>query len=141
VIVKLDAVEINGRKVAKGLNYYVISPDGKRLAYVYQAPVERKPGQMPADLKSSAVIDGSREKEYDYIQKIMFSSDSKRYAYVAQKDKKNLVIVDGVENKSYDMPLIVDWDHPVIFSSDSQHYAYIVRTGQKSWAVVTDGKE
>ncbi|HYM74830.1 MAG TPA: hypothetical protein VE377_02540 [Candidatus Dormibacteraeota bacterium] len=66
----------------------VISPDGKRIAYV-----------ALRDGKLLVVVDGREGPEYDAIDKgtPVFSSDGKRVAYTAQKGGKWLVVVDGQE--------------------------------------------
>ena len=50
------------------------------------------------------VVDGVEGKEYDGIGQgsLVFSPDSKRVAYAAQRGGKQLVVVDGVEGKEYD---------------------------------------
>ena len=142
LISKLTTIETSRGKIVNQINSFWLSPDGKRLAYIYNEPVERKPGQMSVNPKSSIVVDGSRGRQYDNIQWFVFSPDSKRYAYVATKDNKFAVVVDGAEGKSYDYPPFgPDRDHPILFSPDSKHVAYCAMTGPKSYVVVKDSVE
>ena len=50
------------------------------------------------------VVDGVEGKEYDGIAKgtPIFSSDSKRVAYRAQRGRKQFVVLDGVQGKEYE---------------------------------------
>ena len=45
------------------------------------------------------VVDGRESKGYDHIKKdsLIFSADSKRLAFVAERNFKSLAVVDGVE--------------------------------------------
>ncbi|HPP59083.1 MAG TPA: hypothetical protein PLT82_08130, partial [Candidatus Hydrogenedens sp.] len=63
------------------------------------------------------------------------SPDSKRYAYLAKRGDKWLVVVDGEESKEYDMSPV-----GLIFSADSHRVAYgSIRGGMQF--VVVDGVE
>ena len=64
-----------------------------------------------------AVVDGEEKKAYDGIgtASLIFSSDSKRVAYVAGVGKGQLVVVDGREEAKYDAIGV----GTLIFSPDS----------------------
>jgi hypothetical protein len=80
------------------------------------------------------VVDGVEGKEYDGAASLVFSPDSGRVAYGAQRGGKWLVVVDGVEGKEYDA--IRD----PVFSPDSQRVACGAGRSGK-WLVVVDGVE
>jgi hypothetical protein len=99
------------------------SPDNKRVAYTTKR-----------ENKSSVVIDGKEEKQYDGIGTIVFSPDSKHTAYAAKAGDKWSVVTDGKEGKQYDSI----WK--IFFSPDSRHVAYAAKTDNK-WFFVVDEKE
>ncbi|MCX7778531.1 MAG: hypothetical protein N2381_10850, partial [Armatimonadetes bacterium] len=82
------------------------------------------------------VVDGVEGKEYDGIVKgtLIFSPDSKRFAYGARRGGKEFVVVDGDEGKEY------DGIGTLIFSPDSKRFAYVAVRGEKQFVVV-DGVE
>ncbi len=142
LITKLEATKFNGRDYFPGLGWYMISPDGKHIARNYYESTEIKSIDLSRNSKVAIVVDSSRGKLYDAIQWFLFSPDSKRYAYVGVKDKKYVVVVDGVEGKTYDYaPFGPSMEMPIIFSPNSRHVAYAVRTGPKNYIVVKDGVE
>jgi hypothetical protein len=47
------------------------------------------------------VVDGVEGGEYDEVGTPLFSADSRRVAYAAQRDHKWVVVVDGMEGKEY----------------------------------------
>ena len=63
-----------------------------------------------------------------------FSPDSRHFVYMAQKDGKWRVVVDGKEGNAYDGVSIP------AFSPDSRHLAYAALS-QKTWMIVVDGEE
>ena len=56
-------------------------------------------------------------------------------SYMAQKDGKWRMVVDGKEGKAYDSVSIP------AFSPDSRHLAYAALSQQGTWMVVVDGEE
>jgi hypothetical protein len=58
-------------------------------------------------------------------------------AYGAGVDNKWLVVVDGKEQKYYDLIL----QGTLIFSPDSQRVTYGAKGGNRNWFVVVDGNE
>ena len=84
------------------------------------------------------VVDGKEDKEYDSIGKgsLIFSSDSKQVAYVAQTNDNWFVVVDGKVEKKYDGIS----KGSLIFDPDSKHIIYVALSGSK-WFVVIDQKE
>ncbi len=142
------------------LDSLVISPDGRRFAYV-----------ASEGGKSVVIVDGKREKPYDAVQpeSLQFSPDSQHLAYVAKVGAVTVinlvfvfipipaqvpvwaVVVDGKEGKSY--PAIRSFG----FSPDGQrvaqvagelievHGRYIEGAGMEhqigEWRIVVDGQE
>src|SRR5262249_9673476 len=85
----------------------LFSPDSKRVAYIavrgaqYQ---ERLGGNLVKGIggKWSIFVDGQQGREYDFIDQVTFSPDSKHVACVARHGDKEIVVVDGVEAERYD---------------------------------------
>ena len=67
---------------------------------------------------------------------IRFSPDSKRVAYVANRDKQCFIVVGDVEGKPYEFIKVGG----IIFSDDSKRVAYVARRDEKE-IVVVDGVE
>jgi len=61
-----------------------------------------------------AVVDGKAGAEYDGIDALIFSPDSKRMAFQAMKGEKWLAVVDGQAGTEY------DGIGTLIFSPDSK---------------------
>ncbi len=80
-----------------GRRSLVLSPDGKRLAYI-----DKRGG------KELTVVNSAKGKEYNGIADggiafpPVFSPDGKRFAYAAYRENKWVVVVDGIETKAYD---------------------------------------
>ena len=111
----------------------VLSPDGKRLAYV---AVHGRPEAHTARV----TVDGLPAQRYDAIApgSLVLSPDGKRVAYVAyRKGKGQCVVVDGVEGTWHDG--IPAGARPV-FSPDGRRLAYAAQRGTRMF-VVADGKE
>jgi WD40 repeat protein len=89
------------------------SPDGKHFAYI--AGKGRFRGGIAGDDptlrfigKQFVIVDNKKQKDYDYIENILFSPDSKHLAYGAirfkDKDrdqKETFIVFDGKEQKPY----------------------------------------
>lgn len=105
-----------------------ISPDMSRVAYI----LEKRLGLFKS--KFCIVIDGNEGKQYDAIDQITFSPDSKHIAYRAINGKRQLLILDEKE--------IIEYSGigSPIFSPDGKHLAYAAMDGDK-WFVITDGNE
>lgn len=101
----------------------VISPDGKRLAYIVRKE----------DNKRAVVVDGVEGKLYDSVEpsKPVFSPDSKQLAYIAsvgakasgQTSPEQFMVINGVEGKHY----AYIWPG-IQFSSDGKHMVYAAST-------------
>lgn len=119
------------------------SPDSKHVAYVGVSGCEKESllGKWTArGGKSFLVVDGQENKAYENIlNRVFFSPDSKRIAYVAGPEKRWFVVVDGQESKPYDCDGGFSQHFPV-FSANSQRVAYAAQRGGKGFVVV-DGLE
>jgi hypothetical protein len=129
-LVVVDGVEGQqyGDIVASSL---VFSPDSRRVAYV----AERGGG------KQFVVVDGVEGNEYGgglarpgfgptpgvLEGSLVFSPDSRRVAYLAQRGDKALVVVDGVEGKEYEGFL---GGGGLVFDSPTQLHALAVSGGE-----------
>lgn len=73
------------------------------------------------------VVDGQHDGPYDLVFTIRFSPDSQRLAYGAKVGRKQLVVVDGQEQKQYDDISASHYVGSLIFSPDNQRLAYGAR--------------
>ena len=125
----------------------IFSPDGQHLAYL----AERSDSLWAIfaiwrkfTYEKFVVMDGHEHKGYLRIteKSLVFSPDSRHLAYLASRDERWAVVVDGEEQQHY------YGIRPIIFfSSDSQRLAYVVHQevgGGDGWPldfVVVDGRE
>jgi hypothetical protein len=117
----------NEKKPYEYMGVLIFSPDSKRVAY-----------PAKAGNKWLMVVDETEEKPYDNVGDLIFSPDSKRVAYAATVDavifdsktmtfgagvgNKQLVIVDGKEQKVYDAIITAGGGKILFDSPDSFHY-------------------
>ncbi len=86
----------------------------------------------------SIMVDDKEGVGYPFIGDIAFSHDCKQYAYVAGRNGKQFMVLNGQQLKSY------DYVRTPTFSPDSVHFAYVVTTGtypNSKTSVVVDGVE
>jgi WD40 repeat protein len=82
-----------------------------------------------------ATVDGKRiGKTYDEITWATFSPDGSQLAYVARKDKKWFVIVNGVEGSPFDIVVTP------LFSPDGKRLIYRARQNGERFIVVADSQ-
>ena len=76
------------------------SADSKRLAYI----ATRTDQKDPAKQEMFFVIDGQETPQYEALKvdSFIFSADSKRTCFQCIKNKKTIVVIDGLEGKEYD---------------------------------------
>jgi len=108
---------------------YAFSPRSDRIAFVIH-----KTG-----LKKAIVIDGQESAEFDEIrplggkQSVLFSDDSKRFAYAARRETTWLVVTDGKEG-----PAMQSVEDPA-FSPDGSTIAYAAMKDGKPVLVIDFG--
>lgn len=112
----------------------MVSPNGKRFAYTAGADGKKYSPEVD-DGYVVAVVDNKQGIKYNFISttqfgQIKFSSDSKKYAYLAAKGRESFVIING-EEKRRDSGIIAS---SIIFSPDGKRVAYASHT-----FVVVDG--
>ena len=80
-------------------------------------------------------LDGKSGRPYDGIgvEALVFSPDSRRLAYPAQRGARWHVVVDGEEGEAF------GGIGEIVFSPDSKHVAYLARRGGQ-WLMVRDGR-
>ena len=66
----------------------IFSPDGNRMSYV-------------GGTGNYLVADGVKDKKYNRIERVIFSPDSKHIAYIAQRGKKWIIVVNGSKGNKY----------------------------------------
>ena len=128
------------------------SPDGKRFGYRVDETLTRQfmvldppdpslaagsaataPSTRPADAPPPGRQIG---RQYDSVLAgPVFSPDSKKVIYVALKDRKQFVVVNGVEEERYDGI----GGGSFTFSPDGKRLAYAARNGP-AWFVCYDGR-
>lgn len=107
----------------------VFSPASKRVAYVAWR-----------EKQCFVVLDGDEGKKYvkGFISGLAFSPDSKRFVYeINDGSKTRIVIIDGAEEREFEIsgnPLFVP---AIIFSPDSQRIAYVENHNGKQHAVIS----
>lgn len=100
------------------------SPDSRRLAYVGCRQAQEQVFQLlgvTGPVKQRVVLDGEEGEKYDRIiaGSVVFSPDSRRLAYAAEKAGRFVVIVDHRESEAFE-----DIHNPV-FSPDSRKVAFV----------------
>ncbi|TAK96727.1 hypothetical protein EPO05_01075 [Patescibacteria group bacterium] len=105
------------------------SPDGTRFAY-----------SATLDNQEFVVVDNTpQENRYLNIKQILFSPDGKILAYLAENSDGSLVIINGVEGKTYQDIGTLETEAGVTFLSftpDSQNIVYRAEEGQKTFVIV-----
>jgi Tol biopolymer transport system component len=126
------------------------SPDSRRLAYVAKqgskkllvtGGVEGKPYDeiFPTSLTFASY---SQQPAYPIELEsgaTVFSPDSRRVAYMAVRDRKSFLVLDGVETKQYDVMAAGAVLGP-LFSPDSRRIAFIGARPRRIFVCI-DGKE
>jgi WD40 repeat protein len=142
--VVLDGVEGKQYESAHVINpafNLAFSPDSNHLAYA----VEGKPTYITRGLEYTGfvIVDGEvKEITEGNVQRLLFSPDSKRLAYVellppGMPEPRYFIVVDGEKGKKY------EYIDDFVFSPDSKHVIYIVIHGVNMFVVVdhTEGTE
>jgi Tol biopolymer transport system component len=111
----------DGARVA----YIAFSPDGKRVAFKVENPDAKK---------QFVAVDGKMEKEYEFVTWPIFTTDSKRAAYLALESGQVFTVIEGKEEK---IPHAKGYFG---FSPDGNHQFYKTKQDDK-WRVVVDEQE
>lgn len=97
------------------LDYLTLSSDGDELMY-----------SVLKGKKSSVVLHGKHEAEYEGVRFALLSPDGNSCAFHMKKDGKYYIVVNGRSGPAFDH--LVD---PLEFSSDSTRLAIFARVGNK----------
>ena len=125
----LDSVWVDGKYDRSYSNGYigdiVFSSDCKQYAY-----------EVYTNDKWFIVLNGKQLKSYEFVNHPEFSLNGIHFAYIALIGQypswKALVVVDGVEGKSYEGGIKTDTNHGArLFSPDSKHVIYSAGEGKK----------
>jgi WD40 repeat protein len=94
-----------------------------------------------AGVQWAAVVDGTEGNFYDDAQGLLFSPDSLHVAYVANIEGKEVLLVDGKKQASYDyISSKTKGDMTVLYSPDGKSMAYGAQI-KDMWTVVVNGKQ
>lgn len=104
----------------------VFSSDGQRLAYT----VAEKSGD---NVRMRAVVDGKKGPAYEEIGAYRFSPDGRKFAYMAVRDGKGLMVVDGKEHPAFDSVGIP------VFGPESKNLAYMAAADGR-WFIRKNGE-
>lgn len=118
--------ECANTKTYKNVKDFKFSADSSKAGYLAQLP----------DQKWVAVVNNQESPAYDFIKWLTFSPDSRHVAYGVVNGNKEYVVMDGKEEKQYDLISPSNF----AFSPDSQSFAYVAHSGRKA-LVVNNGKE
>lgn len=114
------------------------SPDSQRLAYtaVRLSPAKDEKGKDGVIARVFYVVDGKELHNYEQllVGSLIFSPDSKHFAYIAVKEGRFTVVRDGVEGLDYQDVRLMQ------YSPDSTTLAYLGLRDGKCFAVV-NGQE
>ena len=112
------------------------SPDSKRFAYISPVEMENVADPTKPVKKAMVVVDRVGGEQYDSIVPgtLVFSPDSRRVAYAAVKENKQMFVIDGVAGNACDAV------SGFAFSVNSKHFAYAATLEGKGFVVV-DGAE
>lgn len=120
----------------------IFSSDSRQVAYIAGKNSKLKAMFGGWSLSEFVVVDGQEGKSFQLVEGLVFSPDSSKLAYQAQRkwNQGTSVVVDGVEGKQYQQ---IVFTH---FSPDSSrlaYVAYILTDPQKPGMnlAVIDGKE
>jgi len=92
--------------------------------------------------KWSIVRDGVSGNEYDEAHSQMFSPDSAHLAYLAKREGKCFVVLDGVEGNPFSsIGPTTKGSWPFAFSPDGGHLGYVASIESGKQCVVVDGRQ
>ena len=104
---------------------FFVSPDASKVAWL-----------LDKVTSWNIILNHETSQEWNEVTKgsLVFSPDSQRLAYVAERDGKLVVVVDDLHFTGYDAI-----NSKPVFSPDSKHFAFIAQSG-RGQTVVVDGK-
>ena len=123
-VIRIEKTLISELSSTTGIEYYEVSPDGRRVAY------SAREGDS-----WFFVIDGVRSGDYAYAGNVVFSPDSRHVACTASTGDSWVVIIDGKETARYR-----GFIDAICFNPDSSSIVYTVYSNGK-WLLVKDGEE
>lgn len=108
------------------------SPSGSRLVYAVESLDEND-----QKFNHAIVLDGIRQKIYETVVEgsLLFSSDSKHFAYEAEWHDEFFIVNDGVEGKRYNDVMQIT----LTYSSNGNRLAYAIENDSKR-KVSVDGE-
>jgi hypothetical protein len=91
-----------------------------------------------------AVVNGQRGELFDAVGQIVFSSDGKRFAHMAQCNSRQFVVLDGRSDTTFDVEYSAVYNQPGTmedtpsFSPDGENLVYVVSNGGAQYVAVND---
>ena len=96
----------------------------------------------PHSSKLHVLVDGKPVPGYDDVawHSLVFSANGRHFAFVANKDGKQVCVLDGISGQEFEKVgrMGTDSGSALAFSPDGQHLGYAARENGK-WRVVLDG--
>lgn len=122
----------------QGVSGVIFSPDSKRFAYAVTLEMKDPANpQAPPAKKGMVVVDRVGGEQYDSIVPgtLVFSPDSRRVAYAAVQENKQMFVIDGEAGNAYDAV------GGFAFSVNSKHFAYAATAEGKGFVVIEGAEE
>jgi Tol biopolymer transport system component len=101
----------------------IFSPNGRRLAY---SVAEKSSNGGDMGFAMRLVVDNKPGRPYDFIGAYLFSRDGEQLAYIAEKEKKKMIVLNERELETYDSVGIP------VFDPRGRHLAYQAQDGGRS---------
>jgi hypothetical protein len=124
-LVVRDGKRGKGRFSSIGAKSLVFDPTGRHLAFSAARGAERL-----------AVVDENEHSAYDDLSKIVFSSDGSHTAYIARKEHKEMIVIDGKPTTLNHRALL---SAPIWMRGNQ--FAYVAEDGPTKWVVIPGGSE
>ncbi len=121
---------INGKEGKKYPNHkqdFCCQPaTGSNTDFKLFAHIDSEEGKEPF-----VVLDGREHMECDYIIRLIFSADGKKFAYLAKQKGKLFVVLNGIPGEKYDNIK----SNSLMFDDVTGKLAYVVMEGGKEFVV------
>ncbi len=147
-----EYVIFNGKKGKRydEIKSIIISPDGKKIAYVVRERNEEFvvangfEGKKYDQVYSQFTYPYKRGESYYQISpnwRLVFSDNSQKLGYIAKVGPKFVVVVNDLHGKERESQQYDEILSRVFFTSNGQRFGFIARDGKKTFAVINGNEE